>query len=104
MARKKNGREPRFSSVSGKTKRAIIAILLIIVGAFLALAAFGLAGTAGSDAYRLFAYLLGWGYLLLPLLFFALGGAALRAESDGFTPLKIASSLLFVVAGLGFVD
>ncbi len=93
-----------LSSISQKTKRAIVAILLIIVGAFLALAAFGLAGIAGSDAYRLFDYLLGWGYLLLPLLFFALGGAALRAESAGFTALKIAASLLFVVAGLGFVD
>ena len=104
MARKKNGRDPAFGSVSSKTKRTIVALLLIIVGAFLSLAGVGLAGVAGSDAYRLFAYLLGWGYVILPILFFALGGAALRAESGGFTFLKIAASLLFVVAGLGFVD
>lgn len=105
MARKKNGnRGIALGTIPSKTKRAIASILLIVVGAFMALAAFGAAGIAGSDAYRLFAYLLGYGYFTVPLLFFMLGGAALREESSGFTPLKIAASLLFLIAGLGFVD
>jgi hypothetical protein len=45
------------------------------------------AGIAGSDAYRLFASLLGVGYFLLPMLAFALAGNALREESAGFTAL-----------------
>lgn len=104
MAKKKSARERLSGSVSGRTKRAITAILLIVAGAFLALSGVGLAGVAGSDAFRIFAYLLGWGYIILPILFFALGGAALRAESSGFTFLKVAASVLFFLAGLGFID
>src|SRR3989344_3167865 len=97
MARKKNGnRGLALGTIPSKTKRAIVSILLIVVGAFMTLAAFGAAGIAGSDAYHLFAYLLGYGYFIVPLLFFILGGAALREESSGFTPLKIAASLLFL--------
>src|SRR5579872_5991100 len=107
MARKKNGRNGNIKSAAslpGHTKRAIICVLLIAVGVFLTLAAFGAAGIAGSSAYHLLQYLLGYGYFIVPLLFLLLGVAALREESSGFTPLKLASSALFLVAGLGFVD
>src|SRR4051812_423962 len=108
MARgKKKGKpeEPLLERLGlpAETKRAIIAILLLVVGIFLVLAYFGAAGVAGSDAYRLFSYLLGAGYFIVPLLFFLLGVAALRLEANGFTPLKLAASALFLVSGLGFV-
>lgn len=86
-----------------ETKRAIIAVILIIAGIFLSLAAFGIAGIAGSDTYRLFAYLLGVGYFLLPVLFFILAGTALREESAGITPVKLISGAIFVFTGLGFI-
>lgn len=105
MARKKTKQSGSTSSsgLPTQTKRAILVVLLSIIGIFLTLAAFGVAGVAGGDAYRLFVYLLGMGYFLLPLLFFLLAGVALKEESPGFTPLKIVASLLFIVAGLGFV-
>lgn len=106
MARKNNKKEPLLknplSAVPTETKKGVFAIVLFIVGLFLVLAAFGIAGTAGSDAYRLFNYLLGIGYFLLPLLFFVLAGNALRSEIAAFTPLKIISSIVFIAAGLGF--
>ena len=46
-----------LQSLPSDTKRAIVVIVLIILGAFFTLAAFGGAGIAGSDVYRLFAYL-----------------------------------------------
>jgi len=103
MARKSNKQKER-SKLPSATKRAIVVVLLFVLGIFLTLAAFGAAGIAGSDAYRLFAYLLGVGYFLLPILFFVLAGTALKEEATGFTPLKIAASLLFIFAGLGFID
>lgn len=96
------GKNP-LASVPSHTFKSIAAVLLIIVGAVLTLAGFGAAGPAGSDAYILFGNLLGVGYFLVPVLFFMLGGAALREERPAFNPLKLASSVLFLVTGLGFI-
>ncbi len=93
-----------FATLPGGTKRAIIAVVFVIVGVFLSLAAFDGAGVAGSDAYNLFAYLLGIGYFLLPVLAFVLAAAALREqEAEGIPVLKIVASVIFLFAGLGFV-
>ena len=105
---KKNGKQSGgtglLKSVPGETLKAIVAVLLIIVGAVLTLAGFGAAGPAGTDAYVLFGNLLGVGYFLVPILFFMLGGAALREERPAFSPLKLVSSVLFLVTGLGFIQ
>ncbi len=105
MARKKNGKNGSSAIVlPNHTRRAIASIFFFVIGVFLTLAAFGSAGVAGSDAYRLLNYLLGFGYFVVPLLFIVLGGAALREESSNPTALKTAASALFLVSGLGFVD
>src|SRR3990167_3605212 len=104
---KKNGKKDSWSPLSSipqETKRAITVVLLVVAGLFLTLASFDAAGIAGSDAYRLFAKLLGVGYFLLPILFFVLAGNALRQERGGITQLKIIASALFFVAGLGFIQ
>ncbi len=101
MARKKSNSSP---TVPTETKRAIIVILLTIIGLFLALSAFGVAGVAGSDAYRLIASLLGVGYFLVPLLFFVLAGNALRPSQAGFPPVKLVAAGVFFIAGLGFIQ
>ncbi len=108
MARK-NGKHSKESvnplrTLPTETKRTIAAILLFILGLIFVLAYFGVAGNGGSDLYWLFDYLLGIGYFLLPLVLFILGWSMLREESVGFNPLKIISSVVFVLAGLGFVD
>ncbi len=107
MARKSSKKEPLIKNPLGavpmETKRSVVVIILVIIGLFLLLAAFGIAGSAGSDAYRLFNHFLGVGYFLLPLLFFVLAGNAMRSEFAAFTPLKIISSVIFILAGLGFI-
>jgi len=104
MARKKTSKDNAKPTVPAETKRAIVVVLLIIIGLFLVLAAFGAAGVAGSDAYRLIASLLGVGYFLVPLIFFILAGNALRPLEGVFSPLKLISSAAFFVAGLGFIQ
>jgi S-DNA-T family DNA segregation ATPase FtsK/SpoIIIE len=104
MARKKTSKDNAKPAIPAETKRAIIVVLLIIIGLFLVLAAFGAAGVAGSDAYRLIASLLGIGYFLVPLIFFILAGNALRPMEGVFSPLKLISSALFFIAGLGFIQ
>lgn len=101
---KQKGKEQRSLALPSDTKRAIIVVILSIAGIFLILAAFGAAGIAGGDAYWAASYLLGVGYFLLPIILFVLAGTALREENTGFTPLKIGASVIFVLAGLGFID
>ncbi len=106
MARKNSKKDEAWSPLSSipqDTKRAIVVVLLVVAGLFLTLASFDAAGTAGTDAYRLFAAMLGVGYFLLPLLCFVLAGNALRAERGGFTPIKLIASGLFFVTSLGFI-
>lgn len=104
MARKKTSKDNAKPAIPAETKRAIVVVLLIIIGLFLVLAAFGAAGVAGSDAYRLIASLLGVGYFLVPLIFFILAGNALRPLEGVFSPLKLIASAAFFVAGLGFIQ
>src|SRR3989338_8049614 len=106
MTRKngKNCGDNPFSAIPHDTRRAIIVVLLVVAGLFLTLAAFGAAGIAGSDTYRLFASLLGIGYFLLPLLFFMLAGNALRQERLGLCYIRLAAAVLFFVTGLGFIE
>jgi S-DNA-T family DNA segregation ATPase FtsK/SpoIIIE len=108
MARKssKAAKQPSTNSVSAlptHTKRAIIAILFVIVGIFLSLAAFDGAGRLGTNAHSLFSTLLGVGYFLLPLLFFALAAVTFKEREGAFTLLKSIASGVFFIAGLGFV-
>ena len=106
MARKKNTRnEPQKQArLPSHTKRSIVCVSLIVIGVLLTLAAFGTAGPGGNWLYAQLEWLLGYGYFIVPLLFLVLGVAALQEESPGFTALRIISSILFVVSGLGFVD
>ncbi|MCX6819829.1 MAG: DNA translocase FtsK [Candidatus Adlerbacteria bacterium] len=109
MARKNSKQSAKESAnplrtLPDETKRAIIAVFLVVVGIIFTLAYFGAAGNGGSDVYRLFNYLLGVGYFLVPVLFFILAWSALREESTGFNPFKLLASAIFIFAGLGFVD
>ena len=107
MAQKKDKKRATFTDplvrLPSETKRAVLVITLVILGLFLCLAAFGVAGIAGSDTYRLFDYLLGFGYFLLPTLFFVLAWTSLR-ETSGFDWVKGLMSIAFILSGLGFID
>ncbi len=107
MARKQNkvGKPSSnsFTALPGQTKRAVVAVLLAIVGIFLSLSALGTAGVAGSDVYDLLFGFLGVGYFLLPVLCFMLATATLREQESTITLIKGVSSGVFFLAGLGFV-
>jgi DNA segregation ATPase FtsK/SpoIIIE, S-DNA-T family len=107
MARKKNKKGKKFSApqlaLPDHTKQGILVVLLILAGLILTLAGFNIAGPKGSDLYELFHYLLGFGYFLLPTLFFLLAANAMRKESAGVTPLKAVVGVIFVITGLGFI-
>src|SRR3990167_2813308 len=98
---RKNGKQRSFK-IPAETSRAVLTVLLIVVGVVLTLAGSGAAGPAGNDAYTLGKELLGIGYFLVPLLFFVLAGSALKEERAAFGYLNLLSSALFIVSGFGF--
>ena len=106
MARKKK-KGKKFTApqlaLPDHTKQGIAVVVLILIGAILALAGFDVAGPKGTAIYDLFHTLLGLGYFLLPTLFFLLAANAMREESAGFTPLKAIVGVIFVLTGLGFI-
>ncbi|MEI7719620.1 MAG: DNA translocase FtsK [bacterium] len=102
-ANKKSGNLGSAPSLPNETKNAVFAVLLAVVGLFLALAAFGVAGPAGVEVYGLFFYLVGLGYWLLPPLFFMLAWTML-SETAGLNWVKLTSSVTFVLFCLGFID
>lgn len=107
MARK-NSKHERISrnpiaTLPDQTKKSIVIVLLFIIGSFLTLAAFGIAGLIGQETFEFFTSLLGVGYFLFPAVLFILAGSALKKEWGGLTLTKIAASVFFIAAGLGFV-
>ena len=106
MAKKndKRGKPGKGKTLPAETKRAIVVVLLIVVGLFLTLAAFGVAGVAGTNVYEFFAYLVGVGYFLLPSLLFVLAIGALKEDTVGFSVIKVIASFIFILAGLGYIE
>ncbi|TSC68882.1 MAG: putative cell division FtsK/SpoIIIE, partial [Parcubacteria group bacterium Gr01-1014_56] len=92
-----------FTALPGQTKRAVVAVLFVIVGIFLTLSALGTAGPAGGNIYDLLFGFLGVGYFLLPVLCFMLATATLREQESTITLIKGVSSGVFFLAALGFV-
>ncbi len=60
------------SLVQKETMQGIIAIAFFVLAVFFMLSAFDKAGPAGNTIHEFFSYLFGWGYFLVPILFFIL--------------------------------
>src|SRR3989344_3189312 len=104
--REKNSRKAEAPAIKLKaeTKHGILAIIFFVLALALFMSAFGLAGRAGNFIYKVFYYLLGIGYYLLPSLFILLGISFVRKEAPDFGFMRILSAILFLGAGLGIID
>ena len=103
---RKNDRDERKNSRGLKThtKHGIIAVMLFVVALFFVMSAFSKAGVAGEFVYEKLHYLLGVGYLLLPLLLILLGSSFLKSEAPEFGWARLVSGLMFLFSGLGIID
>ncbi len=103
---KKDDKNERKNSRGLKThtKHGIIAVILFAVALFFVMSAFAAAGVAGEFVYEKLHYLLGVGYMLLPLLLVLLGSSFLRSEAPDFGWARMVSGLMFLFSGLGIID
>jgi len=101
---KKNNDEPREARVSGEALRGVSAVLFIAVGGFLILANFGVGGSVGTFIFDWLSWLLGVGYMLLPLSLILLAIIILRSFEKHFGVVQLGSMAVFLLSALGMVN
>src|SRR5262245_32765473 len=101
---RKNGESKNSRGLRSHTKHGILAIVFFVLAIFFLMSAFHVAGVAGILAYEKLSYLLGVGYILLPILLLLLGYSFLKSETPEVGWIKMVSGLLFLLSGLGTID
>jgi len=109
MAKKKKRKERIYQKISApilrtETKNGILAVVFFVLALFFLMSAFNVAGVAGEFFYEKLHYLLGVGYILLPLLFILLGSSFVKSETPSIGWTKTLSSIMFLLAGLSIID
>ena len=92
------------SKLKTETKHGIWAIVFFVLALFLFMSAFSKAGPAGNFFYEIFYYLLGIGYILLPILFILLGSSFIKSGRPNIGWTRMISSIAFILSGLGIID
>jgi S-DNA-T family DNA segregation ATPase FtsK/SpoIIIE len=106
----KNGNEKKAninktsSGLKTHTKHGIIAVIFFVLALFFLMSAFSLAGVAGKFVYEKFYYLLGIGYILLPILFILLGTSFIKSEAPDIGWMRTVSGVMFLLSSLGMID
>ena len=100
--RKKRDRDEvsTIRRVSAEALRGVSAILLIAIAGFLGLASFGVGGVAGTLVYSWLSWLLGVGYMILPLSLVLLAVAILRSFEKHFGIAQVISMAIFLLSTL----
>ena len=90
--------------VSTEAVRGVFAIFCIAVAGFLILAELGGGGAIGATLYEWLSWLLGVGYLLLPLSLVLLATLIFRSFERNFGWVQFVAMTVFLLAGLGLIN
>lgn len=111
-AKQKRGKEKKANKeieevaeyVSTEAVRGVFAIFCIAVAGFLVLAQLGGGGAIGGTLYEWLSWLLGVGYLLLPLSLTLLATLIFRSFERNFGWVQFTAMTIFLLAGLGLIN
>src|SRR3989344_5673652 len=90
--------------ISPEVLRGVSALFCIALAGFLILAGAGKGGVVGETLYEWLSYILGVGYLLLPLSLLLLGIAIVRSFERHFGIVQFGSMVVFLAAALALVN
>ncbi len=93
-----------FRLTSRETANGILGVFSVVLSIFLLLGAFSLAGRAGTIVYNWLSYFFGFGYYLLPAVFFLLAISFLREQERDFAMPQIFGSFVLFLSSLGLVN
>jgi len=87
-------------------KNSILAVLFLAVALILILIFFNLAGSLGRFIFKIFDYLLGWGYFLLPVLLFTISFNFFRSwtERINFNKTTFSGAFLVLFSSLSILE
>jgi S-DNA-T family DNA segregation ATPase FtsK/SpoIIIE len=107
MARKKKKKfkfPSIFEGLREETIHGIWAVVFFVLAIFFGLAAFNLAGVAGTSVFNFLTKLLGVGYYLLPILFAMLAVTYTGSLREHLGPSRAFGSVTFFISALAFID
>ena len=102
--RRNNDEKDALPRISTEAMRGVIAVFFIALAGFLILANFGKGGTIGATLYEWLSWLLGIGYMLLPLSLLLTSLAILRSFEKHFGIVQFGSVVIFLLSTLGMVN
>lgn len=95
-------RSPR--KLKDETRHTVLGVVFIALSLFFIIAGFGAGGPAGTSAKKLFTYLFGVGYALVPTLFAVLGVTFMKKGRPEIAFMHALGSLMFLVGTLGLIN
>ena len=95
---------PEKSSISSEATRGVISIFIVVLAVFLVIAYFGGGGIVGADLYSWLHWLLGVGYVLLPLSLLMWAVVVFQSVERKVGWIQIMSIFAFLISALGLVD
>ncbi|MEK7569281.1 MAG: DNA translocase FtsK 4TM domain-containing protein [Patescibacteria group bacterium] len=104
MAKKSKERTLAPSSLKTETKHAILAVIFFVLALFLLMSRFSGGGVAGEFFYEKLHFLLGVGYILLPILLILLGISYWKSKAPNIGWTRAISSAAFLLSSLGIID
>lgn len=90
--------------IKDETKHGILAIVLFALSIFFILSRLQAAGVVGDYTYQTIDMLFGFGYYLVPTIFFILGVSFLRSVRPNFISTRFMGGIFFFVSTLGFIS
>ena len=93
-----------FSHLGNETVDTITGIFFLVLGVFFIMAAVGHGGPVGSNLYKVFGYLLGIGYFLLPAISVILGISFVKSLHHNLATPKFIGGFIFLISGLGLIE
>ncbi|MFH0712623.1 MAG: DNA translocase FtsK 4TM domain-containing protein [Candidatus Jorgensenbacteria bacterium] len=108
-ARRKGKREEREmeeqdAAIHPDVKKTIWIVFCLGIAILFILAGAGQAGPWGANIYGVLNKFFGWGYYLLPIVFFIVAFSLIAPERKRILWLTIVAGVLFVASGLGVID
>jgi S-DNA-T family DNA segregation ATPase FtsK/SpoIIIE len=110
---KDDDQSPSHKSLSEETLQGILAVVFFVVGIFLIIASpalsgsgcsSGKAGFLGEESCKIFSYLFGFGYYILPILFFILCVSFFRSLKKRLAMTHTVGGLLFFLSSLAIIN
>ena len=105
MSKKKVEKEV-YTTIEPEIKNNILAVLCLAIALILILSFLNLAGPLGTFVFRVFDYLLGWGYFILPVLLIIIAFNFFRSwtEKINFNKITLLGAFLVLFSSLSILE